>query len=104
MTPERAEQVISEYVAACDRGDPRALAIHRELGESVKVSKAKKPKTVHMAGKTRGDGAVSARCFAKPRPIDLKVATWTFRPEAVTCPKCIALAAEQTSTETGEQK
>lgn len=48
-------------------------------------------KPVHMAGKTRGDGAVSPRCAKVPRPIDLKRETWTLRPEAVTCPQCLAL-------------
>ena len=61
-------------------------------------------KIYHRAGKIRPDGAVSARCFKRPRPIDLSKASWTFRPEAVTCPKCIALAAEQTPAKTGEQK
>lgn len=36
-------------------------------------------------------GGVSALCFAKPRAIDMKRATWTNRDEAVTCPKCLAL-------------
>lgn len=96
MTPERAEQVIGEYIAACNRGDPRALAIHREIGEEVQAEKAarrarKKPKIYHMAGKIRPDGAVSAKCFTRPKPIDLRKASWTFLPEQVTCPKCLAM-------------
>lgn len=98
MTAERAEQLIGEYVAACERGDPRALAIHRELGEARKA----KPKPVHMAGKMRDDGAVSAKCFNKPRPIDLSKASWTLRPEAVTCKRCIAIAERARAV--GEQK
>lgn len=45
-------------------------------------------KTVHMAGKVRGDGAISAACYRTPKPINLAISTWTIRPEAVTCPKC----------------
>lgn len=36
-------------------------------------------------------GAVSALCFAKPRSINLEVAAWTIRDEAVTCPKCLEM-------------
>jgi hypothetical protein len=42
------------------------------------------------------DGAVSALCFAAPRAIDLRRATWTNRREAVTCPKCRRLLAALT--------
>ena len=45
-------------------------------------------KVYHLAQKFREDGAVSALCFKSPRPINLKIALWTVRPEAVTCPKC----------------
>ena len=45
-------------------------------------------KTIHMAGKVRGDGAMSAACYRTPRPIDLAVSAWTLRADAVTCPKC----------------
>lgn len=31
---------------------------------------------------------VSARCFKKPRAIDMTIATWTTDLDAVTCPKC----------------
>lgn len=48
-----------------------------------------KPKVIHRARKIREDGAVSAACFATPRPINLQVATWTIRDDAVTCRKCI---------------
>ncbi len=57
----------------------------------------------HLADKTRPDGAVSAACFASPRAIDMKRATWTLRSEAVTCPKCRAIIdarnAEPSSTQ-----
>lgn len=46
---------------------------------------------VHMGSGVRADGAVSARCFASPRAIDMKRATWTLRAEAVTCPRCSAI-------------
>lgn len=48
-------------------------------------------KPVHMADKIRPDGAVSAKCYPRPRKIDLSRATWTLRPEAVTCAKCKAV-------------
>lgn len=48
-------------------------------------------KLVHRAKLIRGDGGVSALCFAQPRKIDLGRATWTNRDEAVTCRRCLAL-------------
>jgi hypothetical protein len=38
---------------------------------------------------------VSALCFSRPRPIDLRRALWTNRDEAVTCPRCLKLIAER---------
>jgi hypothetical protein len=46
----------------------------------------------HKAANVDMDGRVSALCFRRLRPIDLRKASWTMRWEAVTCPKCIALA------------
>lgn len=54
-----------------------------------KPASASKEKIVHMAELVAPDGSVSALCFAKPRAIDLRKATWTNRPYAVTCKKCI---------------
>ncbi len=52
----------------------------------------KAPKrVVHRAGQIRSDGAVSARCFKRPRPIDMKRASWTTTAAGVTCPRCKAL-------------
>jgi len=48
-------------------------------------------KKYHMADKIGLSGEVSAICFKKPRAINLKVATWTLRSEAVTCEKCLRL-------------
>jgi len=45
-------------------------------------------KPIHRAKHIRADGAVSALCFAAPRKINLRQATWTLRDDAVTCPKC----------------
>jgi hypothetical protein len=45
-------------------------------------------KTIHMAHMVSENGEVSALCYAKLRPIDLKTSTWTNRPEAVTCTQC----------------
>lgn len=44
----------------------------------------------HMADKTDRFGGVSALCYVTPRRINLKQASWTLRPEAVTCLKCRA--------------
>lgn len=46
-------------------------------------------KTCHLATKLNANGAASALCFAKPRAINMKVATWTTDSAAVTCEKCI---------------
>ncbi len=45
----------------------------------------------HMADKISEDGRVSAVCFTSRRAINLKLAYWTNRWEAVTCKKCLAL-------------
>jgi hypothetical protein len=48
-------------------------------------------KPYHMANLFGPNGEVSALCFPRPRPIDLRRATWTLRWEAVTCERCLAL-------------
>jgi hypothetical protein len=45
----------------------------------------------HMAQHFWEGGKVSALCFRRHRAINLKVAYWTVRPAAVTCPRCIKL-------------
>ena len=45
-------------------------------------------KPVHRAAMVNQAGGMSALCFAKPRAINLRLATWTIRDEAVTCAKC----------------
>ena len=59
-------------------------------------------KIIHRAGLTNEKGQVSARCFKRPRPINLEIASWTIRDEAVTCKKCLRwmAAAASPSTET----
>lgn len=47
-----------------------------------------KSRVRHLAKSIRNDGAVSAMCFARPRAIDMKRATWTTDRKAVTCSKC----------------
>ena len=49
------------------------------------------PKVIHMASKLGPNGQVSALCSRVPRAINLAVATWTIRPPAVTCAKCIKI-------------
>ena len=53
------------------------------------MSKYPYEKVYHYANLISDDGQVSALCFARPRPIDLRRASWTNRREAVTCPKCL---------------
>lgn len=50
-----------------------------------------KRRITHFADWIREDGAVSAACFAKPRAIDMKRASWTNQPEFVSCKNCLAL-------------
>ena len=50
---------------------------------------AKPPvRPIHMGKLVSPEGHVSPLCAKVPRPIDLEKATWTNRPEAVTCPRC----------------
>lgn len=46
-------------------------------------------KPIHRAKHMTGDGRVSPLCATIPRAINLKIATWTLRDDAVTCPKCL---------------
>lgn len=46
-------------------------------------------KTIHKAKHVNNNGDVSPLCADKPRAINLKVASWTLRWEAVTCKKCL---------------
>ena len=50
-----------------------------------------KSRPVHRAAKINGDGNVSPLCAKTPRAINLRMATWTLRDDAVTCPRCAAL-------------
>lgn len=50
---------------------------------------------VHRADLINSTGGVSALCFPKPHPINMRRATWTNRDEAVTCPKCKKRIAER---------
>ena len=45
-------------------------------------------KIYHKASHVNQCGGVSALCYALPRAIDLRRASWTIRDEAVTCPRC----------------
>lgn len=62
--------------------------------------KPMRPKLYHKAAALREDGAVTALCFSSPRPIDLKVALWTIRDDAVTCPRCRKALAEKEASAT----
>jgi len=52
---------------------------------------------VHLAGSVSPCGDVSAVCFKKPRPIDMKRATWTTSTDLVTCKRCLAKLASSAS-------
>jgi hypothetical protein len=51
-------------------------------------------KVVHRGALITERGDVSALCYARPHPINLKMATWTIVPKAVTCPRCKAAMAK----------
>lgn len=61
----------------------------------------------HMAGKVNENGGVSAFCSSSitPRPINMRVSTWTTDATAVTCEACLlkmkrlAITAHQDPTE-----
>ena len=54
-----------------------------------------RPKICHKAKKGYLDWGVSPLCAAKPRKINLKVATWTLANRFVTCKKCLRKLTEQ---------
>ena len=59
-------------------------------------------KIIHRAGLSHLlTGQVSARCFKKPRPINMDIASWTIRDEAVTCKKCLALIKHAATKNSG---
>ena len=53
-------------------------------------------KLYHFTAKINANGDVSALCYKVPRAINLKIALWTNRSEAVTCPKCKRALAART--------
>ena len=52
----------------------------------------------HKGDKVDAKGRVSALCFEKPHPINLKRETWVMRNSAVDCPKCKALILARLKT------
>lgn len=67
--------------------------------------KAPKPRVYHRAKKMNAAGQVSARCFVKPRPINLKRrVSWTLRDQDTTCPKCLKIIAAKVSHLTDEAR
>ncbi len=55
-------------------------------------------KTVHRAKLVNDDGKVSPLCAPAPRPINLKLATWTLVDALVTCSRCRRKIAAQART------
>lgn len=56
-------------------------------------------KVIHRAKHVSPTGRVSPLCAPKPRAIDLTRAGWTLRDDAVTCPRCAAIIAMQTTAD-----
>ena len=56
----------------------------------------------HRGDKVDEKGRVSALCFAEPRPIDMRRASWTLADAFVTCPKCAALIRARNKTPNAE--
>lgn len=56
-------------------------------------------KPVHRAAMVNQAGGMSALCFAKPRAINLRIASWTICDEAVTCEKCKRAMASRATAE-----
>ncbi len=52
-------------------------------------------KKYHLAKLWSTKGDVSPLCAKTPRKIDLRKESWTLRPEAVTCKRCLAAIAEK---------
>jgi hypothetical protein len=52
--------------------------------------RAPRARPIHMAAHVRPDGAVSPLCASRPRALALGRASWTLRPTAVTCRRCLA--------------
>ena len=52
-----------------------------------------KERPIHRARHIREDGSVSPLCAKTPRALDLRSSTWTYRDDAVTCPRCLRLLA-----------
>lgn len=61
----------------------------------------------HMAKLIGQNGEVSPLCAVWPKPIDMRKATWTIDPSAVTCRRCRAALSKQARDKTaraeGEQ-
>ena len=61
------------------------------------------PKIYHFGCAINDNGDVAALCFSRHRAINLKVASWTNRPQAVTCPKCRKLLAALSPVDQGNE-
>lgn len=55
-------------------------------------------KPIHMADKVAPCGDVSAKCYKRPRAIDLRKASWALEWKRVTCPKCLKLRPDDAKT------
>lgn len=60
------------------------------------------PKVVHLGAMVDPDGNASALCYRRPRPIDLRKASWTLADDLVSCPRCRkAIRDAQAAAESG---
>ena len=71
--------------------------------DGIVVGQAPRVKLYHMADKISPSGGMSALCFAVPRPINLKSASWTLRPTAVTCPKCKRILVDRAKSQSQQE-
>jgi len=56
-------------------------------------------KLYHFADRINDRGGVSALCFKLPRAINLRIALWTLREDAVTCLQCRKLLRQRKAAE-----
>lgn len=57
----------------------------------MKLGPAPREKPIHFAAKVNENGDVSALCYERPHKISLAKASWTLRPDAITCARCKAI-------------
>lgn len=72
------------------------------MSEDLELPPLPPTRMYHRGDKVDAQGRVSALCFSKPRPIDMRRASWTLADAFVTCPKCAALILARRKTPNAE--